>query len=178
MIIFGATEAPVAEAATEAVVTPEVVPAAEAVVEPVVEAVPAAAEVVAEPVAEVVEGNTAEPVVEAAENTPPEYVEVTALIMADDLLAELTTIRNVVEEIQNSTIVGKANFRKAVVQTRKDVLAVIPKVKQLWKELYALKLENISEVKAVRAPKTPEQIQADIVALQAKLAAMTTPAAE
>ena len=158
MIIFGATEAPVAEA--EAVVTPEVAPVAE----PVVEDAPAT-----EPVADVIAaevGNTADP------------VEVTALIMADDLLAELTTIRNVVEEIQNSTIVGKANFRKAVVQTRKDVLAVIPKVKKLWKELYALKLENISEVKAVRAAKTPEQIQADIVALQAKLAAMTAPAAE
>lgn len=155
MIIFGATEAPV-EAATEAVVTPEVAPVAEVVpaTEPVADVI--AAEV----------GNTADP------------VEVTALIMADDLLAELTTIRNVVEEIQNSTIVGKANFRKAVVQTRKDVLAVIPKVKKLWKELYALKLENISEVKAVRAAKTPEQIQADIVALQAKLAAMTAPAAE
>lgn len=162
MIIFGATEAPVAEAATEAVVTPEVAPVAEVVAEPVVEAAPAATEVVPE----VVEG------------TPAELIEVTALIMADDLLAELTTIRNMVEEIQNSTIVGKANFRKAVVQTRKDVLAVIPKVKKLWKELYALKLENISEVKAVRAAKTPEQIKADIVALQAKLAAMTAPAAE
>lgn len=165
MIIFGATEAPVVEAATEAVVTPEVAPVAEAVVEPVVEAVPA--EVVAEVVVpEVVEGTTAE------------LIEVTALVMADDLLAELTTIRNVVEEIQNSTIVGKANFRKAVVQTRKDVLAVIPKVKKLWKELYALKIENISEVKAVRAAKTPEQIKAEIEALQAKFNAMTAPAAE
>lgn len=163
MIIFGATEAPVAEAATEAVVTPEVAPVAEAVVEPVVEAAPAVA---AEVVPEVVEG------------TPAELIEVTALIMADDLLAELTTIRNMVEEIQNSTIVGKANFRKAVVQTRKDVLAVIPKVKKLWKELYALKLENISEVKAVRAAKTPEQIKAEIEALQAKFNAMTAPAAE
>lgn len=91
----------------------------------------------------------------------------------DKLIYTLSTLRESVVAINTGAIVGKAAFKKTVVKTREKILPLAKDVKAIWRDLLEIGKDKADEVESARKVKTPEMIQAEIDALQARLAVVT-----
>jgi len=125
------------------------------------------------------EENTVEAEVEApvletmediAEATDVEEIELTgAAATLDEIVTELEEI--VGKLVDMKAIVGKAEFKKAYVNIRKQIRPIPDRVMQVWRDIYTEANEALESVPSARKQKTPEDIQAEIDKLQARLAA-------
>ena len=125
------------------------------------------------------EENTVEAEVEApvletmediAEATDVEEIELTgAAATLDEIVTELEEI--VGKLVDMKAIVGKAEFKKASVNIRKQIRPMPDRVMQVWRDIYTEANEALESVPSARKQKTPEDIQAEIDKLQARLAA-------
>ena len=105
-----------------------------------------------------------------AEATDVEEIELTgAAASLDQIVTELEDI--VGKLVDMKAIVGKAEFKKASVNIRKQIRPMPDRVMQVWRDIYTEANEALESVPSARKQKTPEDIQAEIDKLQARLAA-------
>jgi len=105
-----------------------------------------------------------------AEATDVEEIELTgAAATLDEIVTELEEI--VGKLVDMKAIVGKAEFKKASVNIRKQIRPIPDRVMQVWRDIYTEANEALESVPSARKQKTPEDIQAEIDKLQARLAA-------
>lgn len=121
----------------------------------------------------IVDAPVLETMEDIADDNTVEAVEVPVLTGAvatlEGIIEEMNAILVRLDGMKN--IVGKADYKKTSVQLRKDLRPFPEKVMQVWRDIHTETVAAMDEVPSARKQKTPEDIQAEIDKLQARLAA-------
>ena len=87
-----------------------------------------------------------------------------------DMVNGIVTVAHTVQDLNDGIVESKGEFRKLATKARKDLLPVFDVLKGIRASMLPWKKEAVKEIPGARKTKSKEQIQAEIEALQARLA--------